>query len=58
MEGSSVGKLIELVLIVGVVYWFWSSQMTAVRKDKTEDRGKGDEVAPGTGKDVRRPPSA
>lgn len=56
MEGHSFGKLIELVLIVGGLYWFWSSQMAAVRKEAPKEKGDESGAAPESGTKERLPP--
>ncbi|WP_295389050.1 hypothetical protein [uncultured Thiodictyon sp.] len=41
-----MGGLIELLFIVALLGWFWSSQRAALRKDPGTDRGAGSEAAP------------
>jgi hypothetical protein len=36
--------LIELVLVVGLLYWFWKTQAASSGKGKYQDQGKDGQV--------------
>ena len=40
-----MGGLIELLVVVALLGWFWSSQRSALRKDPGTDRGAGEDSA-------------
>jgi hypothetical protein len=46
MQDHNLSGLIELLLVLGLLFWFWSSQRAALRQDPGTDRGAGQDSAP------------
>ncbi|WP_295446538.1 hypothetical protein [uncultured Thiodictyon sp.] len=45
MQDHSLSGLIELLLVVGLLFWFWSFQRAALRQDPGTDRGARQDCA-------------
>jgi hypothetical protein len=56
MEGHSLSGLVELLFVVGLLFWLWSSQRSALRKDPGTDRGAGSHSAAESTKEREPPP--